>query len=268
MDEEKYRRLAERLKEPVPKGRIEWAHELAMDLAVGFDEGAWGNLLRGGTNIPWQIVTECDDEAYKLLEEKWSRIDFSDWGNLEEQGYLRKVSDKYLYQLTKKATDLGIHPNFSPTIFISYKHGTCAPLAKLIATQIACKTNAKPFLDESREVSEDLDEGFEQEIERCVAFIGVLRSDSLSKDSYVREEIKMAEGANKQLAFIWHDGYSSEEPDGQAPDELKTQIDGLVAIPVEGKSAGAYSHAIEKLLRELCNNNEYLCYEYNPDWLE
>ena len=306
MDEVKYSRLAERLKEPVPAGRSERAREFVIDLAVGYEDKAWGAGLSlisdsegksparfSHSNRSWNeekqrwITNEVsvnnermsyifypdgyderDADCIKALNNKWELHDFGrdDIKNAVLQRLLKEES-KVRFSLTTEGIRLAHKSKNSPTIFISYKHGTCAPLAKLIATQIACKTNAKPFLDESREVSEDLDEGFEQEIERCVALIGVLRADSLSTDSYVRKEIMKAESTNKQLAFIWHDGYTSEEPDGQAPDELKTRIDGLVAIPVEGKSAGAYSHTIEKLLRELCNSNEYLAYEYTADWL-
>ena len=308
MDEVKYPRLAERLKEPVPAERSERAREFVTDLAVGYEDKAWGaglsfisdsegkspaRIIRSNrslsddeeqrwttnevsVNIERMIYIfqpdgydEMDADCIKALKNKWEQHNLGrdDINNAVIQGLLKAVS-KVQFFLTPEGIKLAHKPKISPTIFISYKHGTCAPLAKLIANQIACTTNAKPFLDESREVSEDLDEGFEQEIERCVAFIGVIRADTLSDDSYVRTEIQLAVGAKKQLAFIWHDGYTSEQPNGQAPDELKARIDGLVAIPVEGKSAGAYSHAIEKLLRELCNNNEYLCYEYNPDWLE
>ena len=267
MDEVKYPRLAERLKEPVPAGRIEWARELAMDLAVGFNEGAWGNRIYFRRTV--DLLDVIDQSQNELLTQKWKEVDFSDGINLVKHGYLGDEGD-FHYDLTVKATNLALAPTITPTVFISYKHGSCAPLAKLIAIQIASKTNAKPFLDEQREVSENRDEGFEKEIDRCVAMIVVLREDSLSPESYVRTEATLALNAGKQFASLWHDGYETEEEQQDVPpnDELKVKNGKFIAVPVEGESAGSYSLAIEKLLRELCNNNEYLSYEYKPDWLE
>ena len=277
MNQEKYPRLAKRLREPVPEGRSEQAREFVMDLAVGYEEKAWGARLSffkndsGNYTIKPYGIDYTDTECVEAISSKWQQqsIIGDDIDNAVRQDLIRH-EESSRFSLTANGIKLAYSPKISPTIFISYKHGTCAPLAKLIATQIACKTNAKPFLDEQREVSENRDEGFEQEINRCVAMIAVLREDSLSSDSYVRTEATLALDAGKQFASLWHDCYETEEEqqDVLPNDELKVRIGKFIAIPVEGDGAAAYSHAIEKLLRELCNSNEYLSYEFKPDWLE
>ena len=248
MDEDKYPRLAERLKEPVPNGRIEWARDFAMDLAVGFNEGAWGNKLYFGGR--WDILLVKDQIQNKILEEKWADLDFSDRGNLVEQGFLHEEQD-YHYQLTVKATDLALTPTISPTVFISYKHGTDARLVLLIASEIKSFTNAVPFHDES--LRKQITPEIKEEIERASALVCILGKDTMIRESGVRFELEFAREKNKQIEFLWQNDYKHGPIDDQ-PDELKAWVDDQLAVTIGKENTKGYNTALNELIDKLCTS--------------
>ena len=254
MNQEKYPRLAERLKEPVPKGRIEWAREFAMDVAVGFDEGAWGSKLYiSGFKLVWHILPINDHNQYEILNAKWAEIDSSDWGNLVEQGFLRKTHNNY--QLTSKSTNLALTPTISPTIFISYKHGPDATFALLVAKEVKERTNADPYHDESlqKQITRELEEA----IERSVAVVCILGKDSLQRDSFVRVEIDLARKSEKQIEFFWLKGYQPGPIDDQ-PDDLKEWVDDQLAVRVLDESTKGNNVALGELIDRLYQS-KYIC---------
>ena len=89
MDEVKYLRLAERLKEPVPAERSERAREFVTDLAVGYEDKAWGAGLSfisdSEGKSPARIIRSnrslSDDE-----EQRWTTNEVS--VNIERMIYI------------------------------------------------------------------------------------------------------------------------------------------------------------------------------------
>ena len=248
MNEAKYQLLAKRLREPVPEGRIKWAREFAMDMAVGFNEGAWGNRMYFGTGL--HILPVEDQTQNKILMEKWEALDFSDRGNLVEQGYLSDEGN-YHYQLTVKATNLALTPIISPTVFISYKHGTDARLVLLIASEIKSFTNAVPFHDES--LRKQITPEIKEEIERASALVCILGKDTMIRESGVRFELEFAREKNKSIEFLWQNDYKRGPIDDQ-PDELKAWVDDQLAVTIDKENTKGYNTALNELTDKLCTS--------------
>lgn len=257
MDEEKYSRLAERLKEPVPAGRSERAREFVTDFAIGCEQGAWGDqvlVMFAGDGIRWTIFGEdMDFEFSNLLKKKWSDLSRADFNYMCELDYLRQeqLNGQARFKLTYKGIGLGVSSTISPKVFISYKHGPdpSPTLALLIVEHIKNKTNAIPYHDESlrKKISQELRE----EIERSVALVCILGKDSLIRGSGVRDELEIARTNNKQIEFVWLTSFKRGPIDDQ-PDELKEWVDDEKAVRVLEENTKGYNTAIGELIDRLC----------------
>ena len=243
----------------VPKEGVARLHELATDLAIGYDEGAWGGSIKEYVfEWPLRIDENHPDERIARLVilrcEKWGD-NFPEYYGMESLGYLERTtfggSSVDIYMITEKALRLADAPAVPPNVFISYKRSESSAFALLLEARIKYETNATPFLDKSLEPGDDWHPKLEEKVKSCETFVCVIGPSTL-ESPYVRNEIQWAQsnGKNSLILPVWHNEYAGSHPN----DTLK----GKQAVIVGGENAKNYDSAVNEVLNRLGYSPQFI----------
>lgn len=257
-DNGQFPRVAERLRLDAPKSKAESLHEFATDLAVGYDEGAWGTLIffarYAGDNVMWSI-SESDDspEVYKALMSKWSENRPPDFRAMHSSGYFNTVGRNNAYTLSAKTLRLANIPVAVSDVFISYRRDRSSEFALLLESRIKHETkSAKPFLDKNLKPGDVWHAKLETRIADCKVFICLLAPGTL-QSTFVQKEINWAISGyrerNRLIIPVWHKDYDRKESD-----KLDKISDIFQAVEVKEESAAGYDAAVKEVLNQLGNS--------------
>ena len=255
IDMESYPRLAERLAKKAPHGRSERLREFATDLAVGYDEGAWGLKLwltpMDDNSLHWEILDAEENDLLELPMDKWENP-APDITGLRSVGYVEAVDkerkDPYFgaFLLTEKCLSLS---KSRAKVFISYRRDESSAFALLLEARIKQETNAKPFLDKNLQPGEEWHGVLEGKIREAEAFICLLGKNTLDSD-FVRKEIQWALDSrdNKLIIPVWHNQFDGHQSEYQ---ELLNPINQIQAVVIKDESAIGYDTSINLVLNRL-----------------
>ena len=255
IDMESYPRLAERLAKKAPHGRSERLREFATDLAVGYDEGAWGLKLwltpTDDNSLHWEILDAEENDLLELPMDKWENP-APDITGLRSVGYVEAVDkerkDPYFgaFLLTEKCLSLS-KPRAK--VFISYRRDESTTFALLLEARIKQETNAKPFLDKNLQPGEEWHGVLEGKIREAGAFICLLGKKSLDSE-FVRKEIQWALDSrdNKLIIPVWHNQFDEQQKEYR---ELVKDINHNNAVIIHNEGADEYDAGVNKILNRL-----------------
>ena len=242
-----------------PDARYERLREFATDLAVGYDEGAWGVKLwlepLDDRSLRWQILDAEEDQLLDLPMEKW-RAPPPDITGLRSVGYVEAVDkerkDPFFgaFLLTEKCLALARrNAGNAMRVFISYRRDESSALALLLHDRIGQFANARPYLDKELEPGEEWHGALEEKVRGAGAFICLLGEKTLSSRSVRREmEWALDSQENKMIIPVWQPRFAGGQ--GEAPALLKA-IQQFQAVVIQNEGALELEAGLNQILNRL-----------------